>query len=216
MAEPTPSAPVHASYPVSLDVRGRPCLVVGGGPVAARKARALLACGALVTVIAPDLCADMEGLSPLTLERHPYAAGDASGFRLVLTATGDAEVDGSVYRDADAAGIWVNSADDLAHCSLTLPSVHRDGAVSVAVSTGGASPALASWLRGQLAAQIGGGLDDLAQVLAAARARVKESGLRTDEIDWTGLLDGALPELVRQGRMDEAQALIDGAIEAAD
>jgi len=134
----------------------------------------------------------------------------------VLTATGDAEVDGSVYRDADAAGIWVNSADDLAHCSLTLPSVHRDGAVSVAVSTGGASPALASWLRGQLAAQIGGGLDDLAQVLAAARARVKESGLRTDEIDWTGLLDGALPELVRQGRMDEAQALIDGAIEAAD
>jgi siroheme synthase-like protein len=182
--------------------------------VAARKARALLACGALVTVIAPELCADLEGLSPLAVQRRPYAPGDAAAFRLVLTATGDAAVDGAVYADAEAAGIWVNSADDLAHCSFTLPSVHRDGAVSVAVSTGGASPALASWLRRQLATQMEG-MDALAQVMAAARARVKESGHRTEETDWAALLEGALPELVRQGRMDEAQALIDGAIEAA-
>ena len=136
-----------AYYPVSLDVEGRACLVVGGGPVAARKASGLLRCGAVVTVIAPDICTAMAELSPLTIARRPYAAGDAGGYRLVVTATGIAAVDGAVYADADAAGVWVNSADDSEHCSFILPSVHRDGAVTLAVSTGGQSPALASWLR---------------------------------------------------------------------
>ena len=140
-------------YPVSLDVAGRPCLVVGGGPVAARKARALVECGAAVTVVAPGLSREMEALEPLlhAVERRPYRSGDVSAFRLVVTATGVPEVDGAVYAEAEAAGIWVNSADDPAHCSFILPAVHRDGAVTVSVSTGGLSPALASWLRDRIA-----------------------------------------------------------------
>ena len=125
-------------YPVSLDVSGRACLVVGGGTVAARKVSTLLQCGADVTVIATSFCDEMEALVPSLrrAERRPYRSGDASTFRLVVTATGIPDVDGAVYADAETAGIWTNSADDLAHSSFILPAVHRDGPVTVSVSTG--------------------------------------------------------------------------------
>ncbi len=198
-------------FPVSLNVRGHRCLVVGGGPVAARKARSLLACGALVTVIAPEISADMEALSPLVVERRPYEAGDVKGFRLVFTATGVAAIDGAVYADAEAAGIWVNSADDLDHCTFAMPSVYRDGVVSVAVSTDGTSPALASWLTAQLGADLEGA-GALAELVGAARDRLKASGRPTTAIDWVRLLNGPLPGLVRAGRLDEAAALLNDVV----
>jgi siroheme synthase-like protein len=179
--------------------------------VAARKARGLLACGAVVTVIAPDVCAELDGLAPLTIERRPYAPGDAAAHRLVVTATGRPDVDGAVYADAEAAGVWVNSADDAAHSSLILPSVHRDGAVTIAVSTGGSSPALASWVRRRLSAQCGAGLGELAELLGRARAGLRDAGRSTETVDWAALLDGPLPELARQGRWDEAGALVEAA-----
>lgn len=183
--------------------------MVGGGPVAARKARGLLGCGATLTVIAPDVCAAMAELTPLTIERRPYAEGDAGAYRLVVTATGIPAVDATVSADAEAAGVWVNSADDVEHCSFILPSVHRDGAVTVAVSTGGRSPALASWLRARLAAQEGTGLGALAELLGRARQSVHDAGRSTEKVDWVALLDGTLPELVRDGRFDEARAVVE-------
>jgi siroheme synthase-like protein len=197
-------------YPVSLDVSSRSCLVVGGGRVAARKARALLDCGAVVTVIAPSLSDDMEALVPTlhSVERRSYGKGDASTHRLVLTATGNPEVDGAVYADAEAAGVWTNSADDLAHCSFILPAVHRDGAVTVSVSTGGLSPALASWLRTRVASECGDGLGILAQLLGEARANLKRAGLRSDSVDWARLLEGPLLELIRAGEIDNARATV--------
>jgi siroheme synthase-like protein len=194
-------------YPVSLDVQGRRCLVVGGGPVAARKAQSLLACGAEVTIVAPELSAPMAALSPRTIERRPYRKGDVIGFQLVVTATGIATVDGAVAADADDAGIWVNSADDPEHCSFILPSVHRDGPVTVAVSTGGASPALATWLRGKVG-EVLGPLDALVALVTEARRGVRDSGRPTEDVDWSALFNGPFPELVRQGRTDEARALI--------
>ncbi len=206
-------APTVTFYPVSLDVSGRPCLVVGGGRVAARKARGLTDCGAVVTVIAPSLGADMEALVPALhrVERRPYGPGDAAAFRLVVTATGLSEVDGAVFADADAVGVWINSADDRAHSSFILPAVHRDGAVTVSVSTGGLSPALSSWLRDRLAEECGDGAGALAQLLGDARARLLRAGLRSDSVDWAGLLDGPLPELVRAGDLDNAQAILTAA-----
>lgn len=207
MTEPSVPPPF---YPVSLDVAGRSCLVVGGGTVAARKARALLQCGASVTVIASSLSDEMEALVPSlrAVERRPYDEGDASMFRLVVTATGIPEVDGAVYSDAEAAGVWVNSADDLAHSSFILPAVHRDGAVTVSVSTSGLSPALASWLRTRIAAESGDGLGDLAQLLGDARAHLKRAGLHSDSVDWVRMLDGPLPEFVRMGDIDNARAIV--------
>jgi siroheme synthase-like protein len=201
-------------YPVSLDVRGQACLVVGGGRVAARKTRSLLECGAAVTVITPTLSPEMEELVPAlrTLARRAYVTGDASAFRLVVTATGIPDVDGAVYADAEAAGVWTNSADDMAHSSFILPAVHRDGPVTVAVSTGGLSPALASWLRTRLAADCGEGIGVLAQLLGEARAQMRESGRSTESVDWRQLLDGPLLELVRAGDIDGARAAVQAAI----
>ena len=203
-----PAAP--SFYPVALDVDGRRCLVVGGGRVAARKAQSLAACGALVTVVAPVLAPEMEALAPRlhAVERRDYAGGDAARYRLVVTATGIADVDAQVYADAEAAGVWVNSADDRAHSSFILPAVHRDGAVTVAVSTGGLSPALASWLRDRLAAACGDEIGALAQVLGDARKRMQKAGVRVDSVDWAALLEGPLPSLVASGQLDHAVAIV--------
>jgi siroheme synthase-like protein len=201
-------------YPVSLDVTGRACLVVGGGRVAARKARTLLECGALVTVIAPSLAPEMEELSDRlqAVERRAYAGGDAARFRLVVTATGRFDVDGAVHDDAEAAGVWVNSADDRAHSSFILPAVHRDGAVTVAVSTGGLSPALSSWLRDRLAAACGENAGALAALIGEARERLRRAGRPSDSVDWAALLDGPLIDFVRAGDWDNAQAIVTAAV----
>ena len=186
--------------------------MVGGGPVAARKARTLLECGASVTVIAPTLSSEMEALVPSlhAVERRPYRPGDVSAFRLVVTATGLPDVDGAVYADAEAAGVWVNSADDRAHCSFILPAVHRDGAVTVSVSTGGAQPGprLVAPDRARRSVR-GGSREPWPSCSAKARERLQRAGLRSDAVDWAALLDGPLPELVRSGDLDNARAIVD-------
>ena len=105
----------------------------------------------------------------------------------------------------------MNSADDPAHCSFILPAVHRDGAVTVSVSTNGLSPALASWLRDRLAAQCGGGLDTLAELLSEGRDRLRAAGVRSDTVDWVRLLEGPLPDLVRSGDVDRAREIVTAA-----
>jgi siroheme synthase-like protein len=178
--------------------------------VAARKAHSLLQCGAEVTVIAISFSDAMEALVPslTSAARRPYREGDASTFRLVVTATGVPAVDGAVYADAENAGVWTNSADDPEHCSFILPAVHRDGAVTIAVSTGGLSPALASWLRTRIGADYGEGLGTLAKLLGDARAELKRAGLRSDAVDWVRLLDGPLPELVRSRQLHDARVIV--------
>jgi siroheme synthase-like protein len=211
-------------YPVGLVLGGRRCLVVGGGRVAARKIASLLQCGATITVVAPEvhealgLLAEAGAIEaidgpPLDVQLRPYRPGEAAGYHLVVTATGDGEVDALVHRDAEEAGGWVNSADDPAHCSFVLPAVWRAGPVSVAVSTNGNSPALAAWLREQLAEILGPGVGTLAELLGEARRRLQDQGRSTEEVDWEALLKGSLPELVRQGRLTEARAQLDAVIE---
>ena len=200
-----------AYYPVSLDLTDRACLVVGAGPVAARKAAGLLAAGALVTVIAPEVGEAMAALSPLAIVRRAYAPGDAAAYRLVVTATGHPGVDTAVFSDAEASGVWVNSADDPDNCSFILPSVHRDGPVTLAVSTSGSSPALSTWLRDRLAEEFGPGTGALAELLGRARRQLKASGASTEAVDWAALLDGPLPGLVAAGRTAEAARLVEAA-----
>ncbi len=205
-----PAGPPSSYYPVSLDLSDKACLVVGAGPVAARKVRGLLACGARVTVIAPVVGEDMRALAAglAALEPRAFQPGDVAGFRLVVSATGDGAVDGAVAAEAEAAGVWVNSADDPEHCSFILPAVHRDGAVTIAVSTGGLSPALAVWLRNRLGAADRTGLDALARLLDEARQQLRAEGRASDTVDWAGLLDGELPALVRAGDLVNARAIL--------
>ncbi len=204
--------PATDLYPVSLDLRGRSCLVVGGGPVAARKVADLVRAGARVTVVAPRIDPGI-GWPGTRLERRPYRPGEAASYPLVLPATGVAEVDRAVAADAEAAGRFVNSADDAGNCSFLLPAVLRRGPVTVAVSTAGASPALARWLRSRMAEVCGEELGELAGLFEEARRRLQGAGRRTDSVDWAALLDGPLPGLLRQGRRREARALLDAVVE---
>lgn len=202
-------------YPVSLDVAGRPALVVGGGPVAARKAASLVECGAVLTVVAPTMVADIETLAArgaLRAARRTYRRGEAAEYRLVVTATGLPHVDGQVARDAEAARVWVNAADDVAHCSFQLPAIHRNGPVTIAVSTAGASPALARWLCARLSQAAGTHVGELATMLGAARTRLHAAGRRLEPARWTAVLDGPVPRLLEAGDGETARRVLGDAL----
>ncbi|HZM42265.1 MAG TPA: bifunctional precorrin-2 dehydrogenase/sirohydrochlorin ferrochelatase [Acidimicrobiales bacterium] len=195
----------HPLYPVNLVVDGRPCLVVGGGRVAAGKVRGLLEAGAVVTVIAPEIDPAIAGLEGVAIERRAYRRGDIDGHRFVVAATGDPQINQAVYDDGEAAGVWVNAADDPARCSAILPARIRQGRLTVTISTGGHSPAVASWLKERLAAELGPEYDQLIGLLGEARKEVQAQGLGTEELDWRRALDSGILDLVRAGRLDAAK-----------
>ena len=180
-------------YPIMLELTGARVVVVGGGHIALRKIEGLLACGADdVTVIAPDVAEEIIAL-PVQVITRRYAPTDLDGARLAITATDDPSVNASVSAEATRRGVWVNSADDPANCTFTLPAVARNAVVTVAVSTGGASPALASHLRGEIErwlAEIGAG--NAAATLAAQRAELRAAGVSTESIDWAERVRAAL------------------------
>lgn len=191
------------TYPVALLLQGRKVLVVGGGAVAAQKVRGLLAGGADdVTVVAPDVDPSIEGV---TIERRPYRPGEAAGYRLVLTATDDRAVNQQVYDDAEAAGVWCNSADDPERCAFHVNAVVRRGPITVSIGTQGTSPALATYLRRKLEAELGVEYVTLAQLLAERRDALRSEGTPTEGLPWQEILDGGLLDLVRAGRLDEAR-----------
>ncbi len=133
-------------YPLFMDVSGSRCVVVGGGGVASRKVRGLLESGARVVVVSPEVSSEIEAMD-VTVERRPYAPGDLAGASLAFAATDRREVNAAVAREAKENGIPVNVADRPAEGDFALPSVLRRGGLQVAVSTGGASPALARKIR---------------------------------------------------------------------
>jgi precorrin-2 dehydrogenase / sirohydrochlorin ferrochelatase len=197
--------PVEAPlYPVNLVVAGRRCLVVGGGPVALQKARELVACEALVDVVAPDIVDGLRALH-LTCHERPYRTGEVAGYRLAVTATSDPAVNHQVFLEGEEHGVWVNSADDPSNCAFTLPSRVRQGPLLVTFATGGRSPALATWLRRRFTAEFGPEYLDLIDILSEERSRLQRDGRPTEGLDWQGALDSGMLELVREGRLAEAK-----------
>jgi precorrin-2 dehydrogenase/sirohydrochlorin ferrochelatase len=194
--------------------------------VADRKVGGLLACGGNVTVVTSEIgkqlaeritgIAESGGAASggaLRVLQRPYRTGDATGYQLVITATGVDEVDQAVASDCEAAGIWVNSADDTEHSSFVLPSVHRDGPLTLAVSSAGTSPALAVWLRRRLGAQLDPSLATAADLVARSRRTLKEQGRSTEAIDWQGFFNGPFLALVETGQLESARALLDTLID---
>jgi siroheme synthase-like protein len=188
------------AYPVYLDLSDVRVLVVGAGPVAARKVDGLAAAGAFVRVVAPDVSPSLKRELVAELRQRPFEAADLDGVRLVVTATGDREVDAAVAAAATAAGLWVNAADQPADCTFILPAVARNGPLSVAVSTGGASPALARRLRDHAAALLTDEVVGLATTLAAERAAVRARGDSTEDVDWSPTIDAVLPPVATPER----------------
>ena len=191
-------------YPVNLVVAGRHCLVVGGGAVAARKVAGLLAAGARVTVVAPEIRAEIVEL-PVICVRRPYRRGDLDDAWLVIAATDDPAVNAAVHADGEAARVWVNAADDPPACSFTLPAVVRQGPVMVTVSTAGHSPALASWLKDHVAGELGPEFAVLAGWLSEARKSLQQAGRSTEDVDWRRALDWDMLEMIRNGHTGRAR-----------
>jgi precorrin-2 dehydrogenase/sirohydrochlorin ferrochelatase len=193
-------------YPVNLIVEDRPCLVVGGGSVAARKVEGLLACGANVHVVALAVGSEVRALAPpVTFEARAYRRGEVAAYRLVIAATDSPDVNRAVFTDGEAAGVWVNGADDPDNCSFTLPSVLRRGALLVTVSTGGRSPALASWLRRRLENELGPEYETLLELLATERDAIRAAGRSTEGVDWRSALDSGMLDMIREGQLVKAR-----------
>ena len=181
-------------YPVYLDLAGVPVLVVGAGPIAARKVEGLVAAGAAVTVVASAVSDALDRASVVAVVERPFEPADVDGMRLVVSATGRADVDAAVAAAATAAGIWVNAADQPADCSFILPAIARNGPLAVAVSTGGTSPALARRLRDHAGALLTDDVVALALDLQARRTAVRAAGGSTEDVDWSPIIDRVLPE----------------------
>jgi len=160
-------------YMACLDLKGRSCLVVGGGPIALEKVDGLLDCGARVTVVAPDISLALRAL-PVNLVQREYESGDLEGQFLVVAATDDTDVNGRVSADAEARQLLCNVADVPELCNFILPAVYRQDPIAVAVSTGGASPALAQRIREQIAEVIGPEHAALARRLRELRPWAKD------------------------------------------
>ena len=159
-------------YAACLDLRGRRCLVVGGGSVGLEKARGLLEAGAEVTVLAPEIVPELAAL-PVTRIEAEYAPGDVAPYWLVVAATPHRSVNRQVHADAETLARLCNVADDSELCSFILPAVHREGPILVAVSTSGASPALAQHLRAEIARLVTRRHGELAEELQALRPWAK-------------------------------------------
>jgi precorrin-2 dehydrogenase/sirohydrochlorin ferrochelatase len=204
-----------AYYPLCLEMTERRCLVVGGGPVAERKVAGLLDAGARLNVVSPaatDRLRHWAEADRLRMLLREYAAGDLAGHTVVFVATDAGRVNARVARDARAAGVLINAADDPAHCDFILPAVLTRGTLTVAVSTGGASPALARTVRDELGAYLD--REDyaaLARVAADARRALRERGTPAPWERWRRTLGGEVRALVKADRLDAArERLLDG------
>jgi siroheme synthase-like protein len=207
-----------ALFPLFVELDGRPCVVLGGGAVAERKVAALLEAGAVVTVVSPVLSPALAALVAVGRIAHvarPYAEGDLADAALAFAATDDGAVNAEVAREGRARGVWVNAADDPAHCDAILPAVFHRGPITVAVSTGGASPALARAVRERLEGALPEAYGPLGEVAATARRELRASGRRASAQDWHAALDDGLGALLGGASWEDAARRLRARLERA-
>ena len=200
-------------YPVLLDLTDRRCVVVGGGIIAGRRVDGLVKAGARVTVISPRLAPALAALVAEGLVEHEpreYREGDLDGTDLAFVATDAAEVNAAVAREARERGVWINAADDPARCTFILPALVRRGDLTVAVATGGSSPALARAIREELEAYLTDDYAILASIAAEARREVRQAGRPVTSETWRRALGPEVRRLiVERGRDDAKQRLLE-------
>lgn len=202
-------------YPAFIDLRGRPCLVVGGGSVAARKVFSLLRSGAEVTVISPEINSVLEIEVELGMIRwipREYTRGDAKGFFLVIAASSNDSVNRAVADDVGDG--LINVVDSPNRSTFIVPSVVNRGGLVIAVSTSGKSPALASRIRRELEMSypeaFAGLIDYLAEIRRLLKQKIPDFNTRREIL--RKIVDLDLPGLVRSGGHGTARRLIDGVL----
>jgi siroheme synthase-like protein len=189
-------------YPIYADLTGRAVLVVGGGVVAARKVEALLKRQIRVTVVAPEICPELQKLtndSGLVIHQRSYQKGDMAEHWLVIAATDNSELNQKVFAESAEARIFCNAVDQPELCTFHVPAVVRQGLLQIAISTGGASPALARSIRQELQEQFGPAygelLEGLLELRNCFRQKYPEDAARRREL-LESFLDSPEPKLL--------------------
>ncbi len=200
-------------FPVFFDIRGKDCLVVGGGEVAARKASLLLQAGGKVRVVAPVLSATLAewaAKKEISHQAERFSSDLIGEPVLIIAATDDMEVNREVSQLASSRRIPVNVVDNPALCSFIVPSIIDRSPVVVAVSTGGAAPVLARLIRARLETLIPAAYGRLATLTASFRERVKMHFIAPEKrrIFWEKILQGPVAEMVYSGQDQAAEAAL--------
>jgi siroheme synthase-like protein len=197
--------------PLFVDLAGRECVVIGGGTVAARKVELLRSTGARVRVVAPAICDELEDRAAtdraIWLCRRAFEPADLEGAALAFAATGDPKVQERVATEARRRNLWLNAVDDPERCTALMPAILERGPMAVAVSTGGASPALALRVRDRIAALLGDEYERAAELLGALRARFAPGPER--QRAFGALLDGGLLDALQTADEARVASLVD-------
>ena len=194
-------------YPVFLDLKGRPCVIFGGGPLAEGKISKLQDAGARITVVSPKVTAGIHAAAQqgqIQWQAREYQSGDLRGAFLGIAATNVRSVNQCIFQEAEELGVLLNVVDEPSQCTFIAPSIVNRGPVTVAISTGGASPALARKLRESLTDSPALQWADLAGILSQARKQVKMQGVRVDPQRWQCCMTPELLEMAQGGREEEA------------
>jgi precorrin-2 dehydrogenase/sirohydrochlorin ferrochelatase len=198
-------------YPIAVDLTDKRVLVVGGGAVALRKVETLIEFGARVTVVAPEVTPEIEQLAEsgrIELKRRAYEQKDvAERPVLAIAATDSREVNSRVSKDARAANILVNVADDPELCSFIVPAAVKRGNLTISINTAGKSPALARRVRERIEEAIGPEYGELADLLGEMRELAKQQieSQPVRERVFRSILDSEIIDLLRQGRREDAR-----------
>ncbi len=204
--------PASPYYPILLNIQGRKCLVVGGGPVALRKVKALLEHGANVEIVSPTFCPELNQLATdgaIRAIQRDYKSEDLQHTFIAIAATDDAKTNERVAAEARRRGVLVNVVDDLKNSDFIVPSYLKRGDVIIAVSTSGRSPALARKIRSELENDFKAEYEQLAVVADEVRSELKQQGITVSSDAWQEVLSlNSLMELLRQGKNQEAKEIM--------
>jgi len=200
-------------FPIQLDIRGRACLVVGGGGVGTRKAKSLIACGGKVTVVSPTATGELQDLAAagaLRVLQREYVGDDLQGMFLVMGATDDERLNRRIRTDAEHLKILCNIADRPEQCDFILPAVVQRGDLIVTVSTSGRSPALAKKLRQDLQSQFGDEYTAFLDLMGAIRKRLLAEAHAPEEHKpiFERLVHSNILTWIREGRRNDIDRLL--------
>ncbi|GHO74161.1 precorrin-2 oxidase [Ktedonobacter sp. SOSP1-85] len=199
-------------YPIMLNVRQRPVLVIGGDRIATEKATSLLACGAQVTILSASICPEMQALAQhypaqVTFQVRDFQAGDLAGFFVVVAATNDQDLIEALWQEATAHGQLLNIVDVPARCNFILPSILRRGQLTISVSTEGASPSLSKRIRQHLEQLFPSAYELYLQLATVARTLLRAQGVSYDQRDdFFGAFYGS-PILQHLEKGEQSEAL---------
>ncbi|HLB05818.1 MAG TPA: bifunctional precorrin-2 dehydrogenase/sirohydrochlorin ferrochelatase [Thermodesulfobacteriota bacterium] len=200
-------------YPIFLDIRNKPCVVIGGGDVAERKVVSLLSAGARITVVSPEFTISLEGMGEdgkILLIKRPYQEGDLKEAFLAYAATNEEDINNRVYMEGEKEGILLNVVDEPDMCDFIVPSVVKRGALSIAISTGGASPAFAKRLRLEMEERYGEEYSVFLEIMAAIRQKLLTKGSVSDKNKkiFNKLASSSMPDMIKMERWNEVDETI--------